>query len=148
MVLGHRVLVLLVVHRLVMYGLVVYWLVVHGLLLGHVLRDWDHLWRWHRLSRHHVRRRRWLVLVRGLYVVVEGRGVGLLRLGKLLKEGLRRVELEGKGGLADSHGGGLLSHLLALQVALERVEEKTVVGNAVPVEDLLLLLCADAVVLV
>jgi hypothetical protein len=71
-----------------------------------------------------------------------------LRLGELLEERLRRVKLEREGRLAHGHGRGLLAHLLALEVALQRVEEEAVVGYAVPVEDLLLLLGADAVVLV
>lgn len=41
-----------------------------------------------------------------------------------------------------------MAHLLALEIALEGVKEEAVVGYAVPVEDLLLLLRADAVVLV
>lgn len=41
-----------------------------------------------------------------------------------------------------------MAHLLALQVALKSIEEEAVVGHAVPVKDLLLLLGADAVVLV
>lgn len=67
---------------------------------------------------------------------------------ELLEERLGRVEFEGECGLADSHGGGLLAHLLTLQVALQGIEKEPVVGHAVPVEDLLLLLCANAVVLV
>lgn len=67
---------------------------------------------------------------------------------ELLEKRLRRVEFERESRLADGDGGGLLTHLLSLEVALQRIEEQTVVGNAVPVKDLLLLLCADAVVLV
>jgi len=80
--------------------------------------------------------------------VGKGRVVGLLRLCELLKQRLRRVKLKGQGGLADGHGRGLLPHFLPLQVAFQRIEEETVVGDTIPVEDLLLLLGADAVVLV
>ena len=72
----------------------------------------------------------------------------MLRLGKLLEERLRGIEFKGKRRLADRHGGGFLAHLFTLEVALQSVEEKTVVRYAVPVEDLLLLLSADAVVLI
>jgi hypothetical protein len=41
-----------------------------------------------------------------------------------------------------------LAHLFALQVTLQGVEEESVMGNRVPVEDLLLFLGANAVVLV
>lgn len=78
----------------------------------------------------------------------EGRGVGLLGLGELLEQRLGRVELEGEGGLVDGDGGGLLAHLLPLEIPLEGIEKEAVVGHAVPVEDLLLLLGPDAVVLV
>ena len=71
----------------------------------------------------------------------------MLRLGELLEEGLRRVELERQRRLIDGSGGSLLAHLLTLEIALERVEEETVMWDAVPVEDLLLLLRADALVL-
>jgi hypothetical protein len=71
-----------------------------------------------------------------------------LSLGELLEQRLARVELEREGGLADSHRCSLLAHLLALEVALQRIEEETVVRHTVPVEDLLLLLRTDAVVLV
>ena len=72
----------------------------------------------------------------------------MLSLGELLIERLGRVEFEGQGGFADGDGGGLLAHLLALEIALERIEEEAIVGDAVPVEDLLLFLGTDAVVLV
>lgn len=68
--------------------------------------------------------------------------------GELLKEGLRRVELEGERRLVDGYGRGLLAHLLALQVPLQSIEEEAVVGYAVPVEHFLLFLSANAVVLV
>ena len=71
-----------------------------------------------------------------------------MSLGELLKERLGRIKLERQRGFADRHGGGLLSHLLPLQVALKRVEEESVMWYAVPVEDLLLLLCSNAIVLV
>ena len=61
---------------------------------------------------------------------------------------MRRIELEGQGGLIDSNGGSLLTHLLTLEVALERIEEESIVRHAIPVENLLLLLCSYAVVLV
>jgi hypothetical protein len=69
-------------------------------------------------------------------------------LGELLEERLRRVELERQSGLAYGHGGSLLAHLFALEVTLQGIEKQSVMGHTVPVEDLLLLLCADAVVLV
>jgi hypothetical protein len=56
--------------------------------------------------------------------------------------------LERECGLADGDSGGFLTHLLALQVALQRVKEEAIMWHAVPVEDLLLLLGSDAVVLV
>ena len=68
--------------------------------------------------------------------------------GELFEEGLRRVKLEGQGRFADGDGGGFLTHLLALEVALEGVEEEAIMGDAVPVEDLLFLLGANTVVLV
>jgi hypothetical protein len=49
---------------------------------------------------------------------------------------------------ADSNGGGFLTHLLTLKIAFQRVKKQTVVWDTVPVKDLLLLLCSDAVVLV
>ena len=72
----------------------------------------------------------------------------MLSLGELLIQRLGRVEFEGHGRLADSQGGSLLAHLLSLQVPFQRIEEESIVGHAVPVENLLLLLCPDAVVLV
>jgi len=72
----------------------------------------------------------------------------LLSLGELLEERLRRIVFERKGGLSNSYGGGLLAHLFALEIALKSVEKQAVMGHTVPVEDLLLLLCANAVVLV
>jgi hypothetical protein len=71
-----------------------------------------------------------------------------LSLGELLEQRLARVKLERESRLADGHCCSLLAHLLALQVAFQGVEEQTVVRYAVPVKDLLLLLGADAVVLV
>ena len=56
--------------------------------------------------------------------------------------------MEGHGRLANSDCGSLLAHLFSLEVALESVEEESVVGYAVPIEDFLLLLRANAVVLV
>jgi len=41
-----------------------------------------------------------------------------------------------------------LSHLLPLQVPFKGIEEETIVRDAIPVEDLLLLLCPNTVVLV
>lgn len=75
-------------------------------------------------------------------------GLLLLLPGELVKERLRCVVLKRQRGLVDGLGGGLLAGLFALQVALECIEEETVVWHAVPVKDLLLLLRADAVVLV
>jgi hypothetical protein len=71
-----------------------------------------------------------------------------LSLGQLLIQRLRRVVLEGQSRFADSDGGGFLAHLLTLQVSLQGVEEEAVMGDAVPIEDLLLLLRSDTVVLV
>ena len=71
-----------------------------------------------------------------------------MSLGELLKQRLRRVEFEGQGRLANGNGGGFLAHFLALEVALQRVQEKAVMGYAVPVEYLLLLLRADAIILI
>lgn len=79
---------------------------------------------------------------------VEGGRVGLLGLGQLLIERLRRVVLEGERRLANANGGGFLAHLLALQIPLEGVKEEAIMGHAVPIEDLLLLLGSDAVVLI
>lgn len=75
-------------------------------------------------------------------------GARLLCLGQLLVERLRGVKFKGHGGFANRDRGRLLIHLLALQVALKRIEEEPVVRHAVPVEHLLLLLRPDAVVLV
>lgn len=78
----------------------------------------------------------------------EGRRVGLLGLGELLKEGLRGIVFKRQGGLADGSRGGVLTHLFALEVALKGVEKEAIMGHAVPVKDLLLLLCANAIILV
>lgn len=67
---------------------------------------------------------------------------------QLLVEGLGRVEFEGHGRFTDSDRSRFLIHLLALQIALQRIQKQPVVGYAVPVEHLLLLLSSDAVVLV
>ena len=67
--------------------------------------------------------------------------------GKLLEEGLCRVPREAQGGLAHGLRGALLAEFLALEVAVERVKEESVVRDREPVEDLLLLLCADAILL-
>lgn len=72
----------------------------------------------------------------------------MLGFGELLKERLGGIEFERKSWFIDSDSCGLLSHLLPLEVAFESIEEESVVWYAVPVENLLLLLCADAVVLV
>jgi hypothetical protein len=72
----------------------------------------------------------------------------LLGLGELFVKGLRGIVLERQGRLANSHCGSLLAHLLALEVSFQGIKEEAVVGNAVPVEDLLLLLRSNAVVLV
>lgn len=114
----------------------------------HIFRDNGHgvryLWRWHRVHRAHYRRG-W-----GGIRSMSGkwRRVGLLRLCELLKERLRWVEFERKSRFADGYSCCLLSHLFSLQVALQRVQEKAVMRNAVPVEYLLLLLGPNAVVLV
>ena len=72
----------------------------------------------------------------------------MLSLGELLIQRLGRVKFEGHGRLADGEGGSLLAHLLPLQVPFQRIEKQSIVGHAVPVKNLLLLLCPDAVVLV
>ena len=72
----------------------------------------------------------------------------MLGLGQLLEKGLRRVEFEGHGRFADGDRGRLLTHLLALQVPLESIQEQAIMRHAVPVKHLLLLLGPDAVVLV
>jgi hypothetical protein len=66
----------------------------------------------------------------------------------LLVERLRRVVLERQCWFADSDSGSFLAHLLPLEVAFQRVKEQAIMGDAVPVKDLLLLLSSDAVVLV
>ena len=78
----------------------------------------------------------------------KGRLAALLGLGELLKQRLGRIKLKGQSRLVHCYRGSFLSHLLALQVALERVEKEAIMGHAVPVEHLLLLLRADTVVLV
>jgi len=72
----------------------------------------------------------------------------LLSLGELLEEGLRGIVFERQSRLAHGHGGRLLTSLLTLEVAFESIEEESIMWNAVPVEDLLFLLCANTVVLV
>lgn len=72
----------------------------------------------------------------------------MLGLGELFVKGLRGIVLERQGRLANSHCGSLLAHLLALEVSFQGIKKKAVVGNAVPIKDLLLLLCSNAVVLV
>lgn len=119
---------------------------VEGLLRnGRGHRLGNHLRRGHRVHGAHDRRGRLRVI---LNVGVEGGRVRLLRLGQLLKKRLRRVEFKRQRGLSNSDGGGLLAHFFPLEIALQCIEEETVVRYAVPVEDLLLLLGADAVVLV
>lgn len=56
--------------------------------------------------------------------------------------------MEGQGGLANGHGGSFLAHLLSLQVTFQRIKKEAIVWYTVPVENLLFLLRADAVVLV
>jgi hypothetical protein len=75
-------------------------------------------------------------------------GVRLLRLGQLLIQRLGRIKFERQGRLTDGNRSGLLVHLLALEVSLKRIQEQPVMRNAVPVENLLLLLGTDTVVLV
>lgn len=72
----------------------------------------------------------------------------MLSFCELLKERLRRIELEGQSWFADCDRGRLLAHLLALEVALEGIEEEAIMRHAVPVKDLLFLLCTDAIVLI
>jgi hypothetical protein len=81
-------------------------------------------------------------------LAVEGGLIVLLGLGELLEERLRRVKFEGERGLADGDCSGFLTHLLSLEVAFKGVQKETVMRHAVPVEDFLLLLRANAVVLV
>jgi hypothetical protein len=75
-------------------------------------------------------------------------GVRLLRLGQLLIQGLGRIKFERQGRLANGDRSGLLVHLLAFEVSLKRIQEQPIMRNAVPVENLLLLLGTNAVVLV
>jgi hypothetical protein len=70
-----------------------------------------------------------------------------LGLAVLFVEGTLLVVSERDGGLRGYDRGGLLAHLFALEVTLEGVKEQTVMGHRVPVEHLLLLLGADALVL-
>jgi len=72
----------------------------------------------------------------------------LLSFGELLEERLGRIEFKGKSWFIDSNSCGLLSHLLPLEITFEGIEEESVVWYAVPVENLLLLLCPNAIVLV
>lgn len=107
----------------------------------------NHLWGRHRVDSARNGRDR----VRGRLgggSVGKRRVVGLLCLGELLEQRLARVEFKRQSRLADGNRRGLLAHLLPLQVAFQRVEEESVMWHAVPVKDLLLLLRADAVVLV
>jgi len=105
----------------------------------------NHLRRWHRARLALDGRGRLRLRLR---LGVESRGVGLLDLCELLEERLRRVKFEGQSWLADCDGRRLLAHLLPLEIALEGVQEQTVMRDAVPVEDFLLLLSSNAVVLV
>jgi hypothetical protein len=66
----------------------------------------------------------------------------------LFEERLRRVKLKGQSWFTERDCGRFLAHLFPLEVALQRVKEKAVMRNAIPVKDLLLLLGPDAVVLV
>lgn len=66
----------------------------------------------------------------------------------LLKERSRAIILEAQSWLTFSGGSDFLALLLSLEVALQRIEEESIMGYAVPVEDLLFLLGPDAVVLV
>ena len=72
----------------------------------------------------------------------------MLSFRKLLKQRLRRIELERESWFADCYGRGLLTHLFSLEIAFKRIKEQPIVWNTVPVEHLLLLLCANAIVLV
>lgn len=119
----------------------------------HPLRQRGHgLWHHCRGRRHRVHRtHNWgggLALRESRLLGAERGGVGLLRLSQLLIERLRRVVLKRQSRFADSNGGGFLAHLLTLKIAFQRVKKQTVVWDTVPVKDLLLLLCSDAVVLV
>lgn len=113
--------------------------------VAHSLRH--HVGRRHGVHGLHDGRSRLALGIGGLLGVERGR-VDLLGLGQLLVERLRRVVLEGERRLADGDGGGLLAHLFSLEVTLQSVEEKAVMGNAIPVKDFLLLLGTNAVVLV
>jgi len=66
----------------------------------------------------------------------------------LFEERLRRVKLKGQSRFVNGHGRGFLIHLLALEISLERVQKEPIVRHAVPIKDLLLLLSANAVVLI
>lgn len=69
------------------------------------------------------------------------------RRAELLEQRLARVPSEANRRFANRLRCTFLTELLSLEVAVERVEEEAVVWNGEPVEDLLLLLCTDAVVL-
>ena len=90
--------------------------------------------------------------------------VTLLCPAELIVEGALGVIGEGHRRLASDHGSRLLAHLLSLQIALKRIEEESVMRNgeprkhkqddgveygeiAIPVEDLLFLLCANTLIL-
>jgi hypothetical protein len=123
--------------------------------LGHILRHWRHrlwdlrnqLWRRHGIDCTHYWRCR-LRLRIGLLLGREGRRIGLLGFGKLLKERLRRVEFERQGRFTDRHGRCLLSHLLTLEISLKSIKEESIMGDTIPVKDFLLLLRPNAIVLV
>lgn len=125
-------------------------------MVGHDRDTWRDGWRRHRLGRrrghrvHRMNHGRGRVTVRRCSCSVgrKGRRTGLLGLCELVEERLGRVILKRQSRLAFSQRGWFLAHLLPLQVSFERVEKEAIVGDAVPVEDLLLFLRSDAVVLV
>lgn len=77
--------------------------------------------------------------------VAQARGVRVGGGDELLEEGLARVPAEAESGFAHGLGRALRPELLALEVAVEGVEEEAVVRNGEPVKDFLLLLRSDAV---
>jgi hypothetical protein len=66
----------------------------------------------------------------------------------LFKKGLGGVEFERQSRFADCDCGSLLIHLFSLEIPFQCIEEKTIMRNAIPIENFLLLLRSDAVVLV
>ena len=70
----------------------------------------------------------------------------MLSFCELLEQRLRGIELERQSRFSYSFRCGLLVHLLALEISLQRIEEQPIMGNGVPVKHLLLLLRTDTLV--